>query len=436
MGTAIAKVQKEGVPITLPVINDADFGFKPDIPNDRIIFGLKGINSINTELAQAIINNRPYSSMEDFAEKMLVAHEIVEENGEIFTIPSIIKKSQMLQLIKAGCFTELHNQDRAETMRWFLQNYVFSPAEKLGLNQLGKITELEIIPSKVELAYKMTNFKKYVLSDGNLVEKHIDPDKKMVKRGYHDGYYLLDENSQPFFNEHFTEDSVIRVQGQYYVVSEKKFIKEVDSYIQPLKDWLSDPSTIELYNQRLFEQVWKDYASGSKEHWNMQALTYYEIGKHELENIDEDTYGIVNYFDLPEEPEPYEWYTRYIGGQPKKIPKFKISCIAGAVVNADNGHHTVTLVTKYGPVNVKVNKGKYSYYNKRISEMGEDGKKHVIEESWFKRGTLLRICGIKRDDQFWPMNYTDTIYTHTINLITEVHEDGTLLMQYERYKPE
>ena len=49
----------------------------------------------------------------------------------------------------------------------------------------------------------MINFKKYVLNDEGLFEKYIDNNKKIPKRGYHDGYYILDNNSQPFFKEYF-----------------------------------------------------------------------------------------------------------------------------------------------------------------------------------------------------------------------------------------
>lgn len=71
MAIAIAAVQKENVKVELPLINSADFGFKADVENNRIIFGLKGINGIGDDIVQAIIQNRPFNSMEDFARKML-----------------------------------------------------------------------------------------------------------------------------------------------------------------------------------------------------------------------------------------------------------------------------------------------------------------------------------------------------------------------------
>ena len=421
VGVSISNMQEAGIDITLPLINEANFGFSPDEKHNRIIFGFKAMNGIGDDVARIIVENRPYTSIEDFCTRLIDT--------------KLVKNSQMVKLIKGGCFTELHNPDRRTTMDWYLRNYVFKTCDNLTMQQFNKMKELEFIPKSMDLPLRMINFKNYVLDDEGLYKKHIIEGKKIPKRGYHDGYYILDNNSQPFFKQHFTEDSVVDIKGEYYIVSEKKFTKEADSYIQPLKDWMALPETLDAYNERLFQELWNKHAEGSVPHWNMEALCYYD-GEHELEHVNERMYGIVNFFDLPEEPEPYEWYTRYINGEPKSIPKYKISRIAGTVLNADNNHHLVTILTKYGAVNVKMNKGHYAFYNKTISEMGEDGKKKRIEESWLKRGNLIIVSGYRRDDQFRPLVYNDTIYKHTVNLIQEVREDGTLLIQSERTRIE
>ena len=421
MASAIASVIQSGVNVELPLINEAGFGFKVDKNNNQIIFSLKAVNGLGTELVQEIIKNRPYISMEDFIDKLV--------NTKIITT------SKMIKLIKGGCFVGLHNPDRRVTMDWYLRNYVFKPCDSLTMQQFNKMKEINFIPESMDLPLRMINFKNYVLDDEGLYKKHINEGKKIPKRGYHDGYYILDNNSQPFFKQHFTEDSVVDIKGEYYIVSEKKFTKEVDSYIQPLKDWMALPSTLEVYNEKLFQELWNKHAEGSVPHWNMEALCYYD-GEHELEHVDEKMYGIVNFFDLPEEPEPYEWYTKYISGEPKSIPKYKISRIAGTVLNADNMHRIVTILTKYGSVNIKVSKGHYAFYNKTISQVGDDGKKKRLEESWFKRGNLITCQGIRRSENFIPLVYSDTIYKHTFNLIQEVREDGSLLVQSERTRNE
>ena len=94
----------------------------------------------------------------------------------------------------------------------------------------------------------------------------------------------------------------------------------------------------------------------------------------------------------------------------------------------------MSLLTNHGVVTCKYNKGQYSYYNKRISEQTPAGKKKVLEESWFKRGSKIIVCGYRREDQFVIMKYPDTVYTHTTNRIEEIYNDGTILAQTDRKK--
>ena len=419
-GVAIALSKKEGVEVTIPLINEAEFGFKPEESNNRIIFGLKGISGINNNVIQNIIDNRPFVNMQDFYDKLIET--------------SIIKPTQMVQLIKAGCFTNISGS-KIDTMKDYIIKYLYEPCQKLTMQQFSSIEKMNIIPDSVKLSQRMVNFKNYVLQEEKLIEKYIEPNKKMVKRGYHDGYYILDDFSQPFFIEHFTEDSVVRVQNGFYVVSEKKFTKEVDTYIQPLKDWFASQEALDLYNKCLFDSLWTKYASGNEAEWSIKSLNYYDK-EHELEYINEEKYGIENFFEMPTEPEVYDTYTRYIGGEVKTLPKYKITRIAGTVINFDNNHHTIDLLTKYGNVPVKFGKGQYAFYNKKISAQLDknSSKKTTLENSWFARGTKLIITGVRIDQNFKPMRYNDTIYQHTCNKIEKVYDNGDMLILSERAK--
>ena len=69
--------------------------------------------------------------MDDFATRMLDT--------------KIIKNTQMIMLIKAGCFLNLHSQDRTETMEWYLKRYKYTPIDKLTLSQMGSIQEYDIL---------------------------------------------------------------------------------------------------------------------------------------------------------------------------------------------------------------------------------------------------------------------------------------------------
>lgn len=90
VASAIGNIRQRGIKIDLPDINKADFGFRTDINNNSILFGLKGMNGIGDDVIHHIVLNRPYSDFNDFIERMFKS--------------GIIKKGQVIQLIKGGCF--------------------------------------------------------------------------------------------------------------------------------------------------------------------------------------------------------------------------------------------------------------------------------------------------------------------------------------------
>ena len=317
-------------------------------------------------------------------------------------------------------------------MEKYIKTYVVTSCKKLTLAQLNRMEELNIIPEEFKNILLIISFKKYI-KNCHARELYIASNKKIPKKGYHDRRILLNEKAMNFFKDNFSEDSIIDIVDGRYVISENLLLKEVDKLIIPFKEWLDSKETLNKYNECLFIEAMNKHAEGTIEHWSMESLCYYS-GKHELDNIKEEQYGVMNYFKLPRKPEAYDHYTFYVNGEKKERPKYVISRIMGTVLNADNNHHSISLLTKYGVVNVKFNKGRYAYYNKRISTKTNDEKKTVLEESWFKRGNLIAVCGIRRDDQFYSMIYTDTIYKHTVNLIKEIKPDGTLLLQSERIK--
>lgn len=417
IGVAVTNMQKEGITIANPDINEAQFSFDPDVENNTIIYALKAINGIGDDICREIINNRPYTSFEDFCTRMLDT--------------KIIKPSQMVMLIKAGCFLKLDSPNREETMRKYITLYNVNPIDKLTLSQMGNIQKFNILPDNLNLCVRYLNYKKYILDPEGFVRNYVDSSKKIPKCGYHDRYFVLDADSQSFFVEHFSEDSVVGLKDEFYLISEKKFIKEVDTLIQPLKDWFASEEATKAYNEAMFKTAWEKLASGNEAAWSMAALTYYDED-HELKDVNESLYGIVNFFTLPEEPETYETYIKVINGEEKEISKKTIYRIVGTVVNADNLHHVINLITMYGVVDVKFYEGSYAHYKRQISKPDGKGGSTVVEHSWFRRGTKLLISGYRRDQQFVPCIYSDTVYKHTVNRILSVNPDGTLEIQQER----
>ena len=103
----------------------------------------------------------------------------------------------------------------------------------------------------------------------------------------------------------------------------------------------------------------------------------------------------------------------------------------GTVLDKDKAKKTVTLLTKNGVVTVKIFGQVFSHYDKQLSERGADGKKHVIEKSWFSRGNKVVISGIRREDSFIAKKYAKTPW-HLCELITEISSDGKIKLSGAR----
>jgi DNA polymerase-3 subunit alpha len=132
-----------------------------------------------------------------------------------------------------------------------------------------------------------------------------------------------------------------------------------------------------------------------------------------------------DFFSLPEEPIIENSFTTKTG---QTIMIYRLSTIIGTVIDKDKVRNTVTLLTPTGVVTVRIYKNQYAIYDKQISEKGEDGKKHVIEKSWFTKGTMLMVQGIRRGDNFIPKKKKNSLYP-IISKITNVSEDGELTFQ-------
>lgn len=425
VATAISDMQKRGANVSLPLINEAEFSFVPDEENDRIIYSLRGIYGIGDDLAKTLVELRPYTSMEDFYKKV-VETKLVEPAG-------------MIKLIKAGCFVELHNEDTRVTMEDYIKKYLLKPCSKLTFSQFAKMQEMNMIPESLLELSRIQNFKKYVLSEEREFDLFIDPNAKrgVPKCGYNDRHFVLNSMSMPYYQEHFTEESVVGVKGEYYVVSEKAFEKEVTKKVQPLVDWFGKEETLEEYNNNLFNELWTKHASGTVSKWEMESLSFY-YSEHELIDLNNALYGVRDYFELPEVPESYDYYVRYVKGERREVPKFSICRLAGTILDTDKNKNTVTLLTTTGVVSVKFNKGQFLHYNKEISARldANSDKKTILERSWLKRGNKVLICGYRDDQIFRAYRYSDTVYNHTLSLITEIKDDGTVTVINERARVE
>ena len=414
IGIAIADMQRQGISISLPDINKSGDGFEPDVENHTILYGLKSISGVGDSSIEIILSNRPYKTFEDFAERIVN--------------PKLISNSTVIALIKAGAFTHLDSLNPRDTLAKYISQYLYAPNSSLTLANMAKIQAYGILPEELDLQLHIYNYRNYVTQDKFVDYLIVNDGKRIPKCGYNDRALMLDDLSQPYFQEHFSEKAIIGTKGVRYIISEKKFIKEWEERTQELREWIKSPEALIMFNKAQYKEIWNKYGGDSSmSHWQMERLSCY-LDPHELKGIDLSSYGVVNYSNLPTQPEAYSGYRKKNKDTGKWVwvPKFNITRLAGTVLDSDNNHHTVSILTLQGVVNVKFNKGQYVFYNRRMAR----------DDSWFKRGSLILVCGYRQDDIFRAYRYNDTIYNHTVNKITAIKQDGTLEFMVQRPEAE
>lgn len=388
IASAIGKMAKQGIVVYPPSINDSGYTFEPDKNNNLIRFGLKAIVKISEELTNNIISNRPYSSLQDFLSKVKV------------------NKPQMINLIKSGAFDSFGN--REQMMREYI-NLISDTKKRITLQNMKMLIDFNLIPNDYDLEKRVFNFDKY------------------LKKFKFEKSYLLDNIAMNFFERNFCIDSldIEPAAESGYSILQTKWKKIYDSYMNKVRPFVKENNQelLEKVNKQLTKDVWEKYCLGSISKWEMDSVSCY-FHEHELTNINYEKYGFSNFFDLAPEPE----ISNILMIKGKKIPIYKIRRICGTVLDKNKMKKTVTLLMREGVVEVKIFGEVFSIYDRQISERGADGKKHVIQKSFFTRGNKIIVTGIRREDSFQAKKYKSTPY-HLVELIDEINDDGTITVK-------
>ncbi len=394
MARAINRIRKEKVNVVPPDINSSKFTFVPNEENNQILFGLKGLLNLNDEVIKEIIDNRPYSSPKDFLLKVKP------------------KKQVMISLIKAGAFDTM--LDRKVCMGWYLWE-TCKKKDNITLQNMGALINYDIIPHTDDLiaAKSIYEFTRYL---------------KATNKGRKD-YYLVDERGQEFINSMNLYD-LLKYQDNSVIIWQTVWDKIYQKYMDLIRAWIkSDKENIkQTLNELIFKDEWDKYAAGSISAWEMEAMCYY-YHEHELAQVNFEKYGISNFNTLPEQPEVERSFVK--GG--RQINIYKLTKICGTCIAKDKSKSTVTLLTPNGVTDVKFPKEYFSMFDKQISAIGPDGKKKIVEKSWFNRGNTILVQGMRSDEQFMAKKYAST-GGHTLYKISEVLDNGDIILQNERYK--
>lgn len=437
---AIGKLQSKGIKISLPYINKAEQGFLPNEEDNEIIFGLKGIMKINNETSKIIMENRPYKSLEDFHNRLVLIKRPVTLKTGKKQMKSLVPEGQTIMLIKAGSFDKVENKPREEILEGYL--HLLNPLKKkLNVKDIAKLSEMGVVPTELKEELRFYNFKNYIT---NTYSKIQDKETKSIV-----WYKILNkddanmtEYATNFFMENFinemeeNKDYKYDEEGNLLIAlgtTRKGSFEDVYlTKINKLNEWLKTKECIDKYNFIVFENIKQNSMNGTISSWEMESMNYY-YNEHELAHINKEKYNVVDFYSLSEEPTVIG-FTKYKGLQ---YPKFELNRIIGTVLDRDKNKHSVTLLTPEGVVVLKFYSGQFSFYDKTISmDNGVDNKgnakKIVLEDGWFKRGEKLMVTGFRRGDQFKPKRYKNSIYQHALSKIIEIKENGDLILQNDR----
>ena len=142
VASAIGRMQSYGVTVKLPDINKSRYTFAPDIEENVIYYGLKGIARLNNDIIEEIMRNRPYNNIEDIFNKLKMT------------------KPQMVNLIKSGALDSFGS--RLEIMREYLLS-VADLKQQLNLRNVQMLLEANLLTDpSIELECRIFNFNKYL----------------------------------------------------------------------------------------------------------------------------------------------------------------------------------------------------------------------------------------------------------------------------------
>ena len=390
---ALNEMISQGVKISLVNINKSGYTFKPDVQNNRILYGLKPLSRINEEIYNKIIAGRPYLGIKDFMVRC--------------PLPGL----SMVALIKAGAFDEVEETlpDRRSIMAYYLK-VKSEPKTRLNLQNFSTLSKLGLFPKEMELTVRLFNFNKY------------------IKGHKYQNYFALDDYCYDFLYKNYPDalDYATYNAAYGYLLDSKGWDKIYQKGMDVARDYIKEhqEELLTKLNDILFLEKWNKYATGTLSKWEMDSLCFY-YHTHELSNVNVIKYGIKNFFDLPKEPE-VEYM--YLG----RVPIYKLSTVIGTVIAKNDTKSSITLLSCQGVFTVKFTRDYYSMFKKQISIVDpETGKKKVMEKGWFAKGTKLMITGFRRDDMFVGKTYAKTV-GHQLYKINDIYGDG-ITLQHDRY---
>ncbi len=373
---------KRDCKIELPDINRSKLAFIPDVENNSILYGLKGICKVTDPTIEEIMMNRPFSSLQDFLSRV---------------IKKTVTKDKVINLIKCGAFDKIEHKDREEVMKDFIWT-TCEPKKRLTLQNANMLIDLDLLPSECEYAsnvYKLTKE----------LRRHRDAQKL---------WYCIDSLEMPedkidawkgIFKDSKIDYSNLTIDGEdRVVISSEAWDRFYERNMETLRAFIKNhhDELLKKLNDTLFENEFKKYCPGSVADWELDSLNFY-FHEHPLAKVIPEIESRVPELNIDRVGDVVEGAADgefYIKG--KIIPKMKLYTLAGTVIDRDKTKGTVSIQCPSGVVTIKVYKDLYA----AMVAVIDDEKGH--QDSYFEKGVHLLVTGIQRGSTFVPKVYKNT----------------------------
>ena len=317
-------------------------------------------------------------------------------------------RQAVISLIKGGAF------DSFGERKDIMIEYIWRSCDRkkrVTLQNMNGLIQRKLLPDSLAFQGRIFEFNRYL---------------KNVCRS-NDGYYILDDRAYGFLDQNMPQVQ-LEAYNYTYALNKRMWETVYQKEMDKVREWMRINQDEALYqlNKMIFMEDWEKYAKGTYASWEMEVLCFY-YHDHELKHAHRTRYGISDFFDLPEEPIVEKTFKR----NGFDIPIYSLHRICGTCIAKNKTKGSISLLTTEGVVTVKFRNEYFSMFDKQISQRDATGVKHVIEKSWFNRGSMLMITGIRRGDEFIPKRYASTP-GHQLYKIDAINDAGTLFLRTER----
>ena len=340
VSTAVNSMKED---IVSPDINKSQMKFVAK--DGKVLYALKPIMGLDVNTLDAIIENRPFKSLEDFYERLVET--------------KLTSPKKTITLIKAGAFDSISDVDRRHTMA-NLVKLIVPQKDKVTMTQLPYVRH--ILPNEFSDKLDLFDFR-------NRIEGR---NKEQMNK----------DIEKTFISKYSKEVEFDFVDGELKI-DMKSWKKFYDKSIKTLKEELKKPQYAEEFTRQKRKEYWLAECSGSVEEWEIETILFntdnFVIDTEQVN----DRHRISEFRNLEDSP--------LLGRNERGFPEYELSAITGVVVNNNTQKKYISLLTKEsGVVIIKMNKKSYAKYHEKLENDG----------SWFERGTKLVCIGYKNGESF------------------------------------